>query len=185
MRNFFSQSRPALWAAGLLFLLTAACTKAYQPHTEWEKEALQKARKDIYPDDVRKDLEKYRTTEVVWPGIIAETEFYENADNYQLVMLLEHHYFNWEREATDRDIRYFLSSQGEGWFQTSWYFKKDTEKSFIDEKFAPGNLAFVYGVPDTVADGDVILTAAYVRTVDRENYDAEFYDYRPESRPGQ
>ncbi len=167
-----------------IFLLLMNCTKTYRPQSEWEKQEFKKSNFKIYPEDVRKNLDQYLDKKVAWPGIIFETEFYENPENYQLVMLLEHRYYNWEKGANKTGIQYFLSSEGEGWFQTSWYFKKDTEKSYIRKEFSPGNLAFVYGVPDTVVEGDVILTSNYVRVIDEEKYDAEFYHYIPEGRKG-
>lgn len=166
----------------IIFSLLVNCSSSYRTLTEWEQREYQHSRFDIYPDDVKKNLSRFRNQQVAWTGIIEKAEIYENPDNMEVVLRMEHHYFNWQTSPQNSKIRYHLSSRGEGFFQTNWFLKKGADMAFIEKQFAPDNLAFVYGVPDTVINDDVILNCTYIRTVEPEIYDAEFYDYLPEGR---
>ncbi|MFZ0391866.1 MAG: hypothetical protein WAN36_15500 [Calditrichia bacterium] len=159
----------------------AGCNPGYRPVSEWEQQNFRKAERPVYPNMVIKNPARFQNTVVAWPGIIETAEIYENPGNFQVVLRMEHHYYNWQEDPDPNGIIYHLSRQGEGFFQTNWFIKKEAGMDFIEERFAPGNLAFVYGVPDTVVDNEVILEGLYVRTVPPEAYEADFFNYIPKN----
>jgi len=116
---------------------------------------------------------------VRWAGIIRESEFYENPENYEVILLVEHRYFDWKVEKISSPDMMYPSKSGEGLFQTSWLLKKNADLDYFTERFGRGNLAIVYAKPDTVIDNVVLVESEYVRIIDPSNFQAEQLDYIP------
>jgi hypothetical protein len=163
----------------LLAVILANCVQKYRPQTEWEEEAFNRSRPDIHPYDLRSKFEKYQYIPIRWAGIIRESEFYETEDAYEVVILLEHRYFDWKVDAMSSPELYYPSIHGEGFFQTSWYLTKDADLDYFVDRFGPGNLAIVYGVPDQVVEEIVLLRAEYIRIIDAAKVQADQLDYIP------
>ena len=63
----------------LTTLLTGCPTLAphtcpYRPSSEWEANELSTAQFNIFPDDVRSDLNKFQESKVAWVGIITDSK---------------------------------------------------------------------------------------------------------------
>ena len=56
---------------------------------------------------------------------------------------------------------------------------KDADLDYFVDRFGPGNLAIVYGVPDQVVDEIVLLKAEYIRIIDAAKVQADQLDYIP------
>jgi hypothetical protein len=102
----------------LLLLLTgcpAAYTATYEGGSDTERELLAEARRDIYPDDVRKDPETFRTTTLAWPGIVMSARP-DPSDTGMSEVVIEHHYWDWMEDHSIQKAKAFLSPRGEGAF---------------------------------------------------------------------
>jgi len=167
----------------ILFVLIfiGSCIQSYQPQTEWEEEAFLRSRPDIHPYEVRNSLQQYQNIPIRWAGIIRESEFYETDDSYEIVLLLEHRYFDWKVDAMSSPRMYYPSTRGEGVFQTSWFLTKDADLDYFIERFGAGNLAIVYGVPEEVTDTVILLRSNYIRVIDASQFQADQVNYIPES----
>ncbi len=163
-------------------MLLPGCVQRYQPQSLWEVRAYQQTRDDLYPEDFRESLTQFKGEKVRWAGLIQESEFYENPDNYEIVLLLEHRYFDWKVEKISSPDMLYPSKSGEGLFQTKWFLKQDADLDYFLERFGPGNLAIVYAVPDTVIDEVVLVTSEYIRIIDPVNFQADQLDYIPDNR---
>jgi len=163
----------------ILLGILSACVSRYQPNTPWEKRAYQQSRDDLYPEDFRQSFDQFRGQRIRWTGIIQESEFYENPDNYEVVLLLEHRYFDWKVEKISSPDMMYLSRLGEGLFQTNLFLKKNADLEYFMKRFGRGNFAVVYAIPDTVINEVVLVKSDYVRIIDPANFKAEQVDYIP------
>ena len=152
-------------------------TSDYQPISDWEQTEFDKARRDVYPDDVRENLEQYESTVVAWPGIILESTIEEREEDIEVTFVLEHHYYDWLEDYSVQREKIFLSPRGEGLFKTSWLLKKDADLAEIREASGPGNLAIVYGIPERMDADAVVVKSTYVRAIDEQWYTTEMLDY--------
>ncbi len=175
MKKYYLYVLPVM----LALIYITGCVVGYTPQTEWERRAFDRSDFKIFPDYVRSDLQKYKNTPVAWAGIIEEAEFYEQNNTYEILLLIEHHYFDWKLDKMGSPQLYYLSSQGEGTFQTSWYLKKDADLEYFMDRFAAGNLAIVYAKPDTVINDVVLLNADYIRIIDKDHFLADQVNYIP------
>jgi hypothetical protein len=155
----------------------------YQPASRPEKIEFCNDRLDVYPDQVRNDLNAYTNLPVVWAGIILSTDAHDRDIGDQVIAdtILEHHYFDWVQDVKHGKLRLALSPRGEGFFRTKWSMKKTTlDATFKNgEKFAKkGKLAIVYGVPESVApDGTITLKYRYLRILDMDHFNTNQFDY--------
>ena len=179
--HYLKRISPFRYLAPLFFLLgiLLACVQRYQPHSLWEERAYQQSRDDLYPEDFRQSFRQFKGVKVRWTGIIQESEFYENPENYEVVLLIEHRYFDWKVEKISSPDMMYPSRSGEGLFQTSWLLKKDADLEYFMERFGRGNLAIVYATPDTVIKNVVLVESDYIRIIDPSNFQAEQLDYIP------
>ena len=165
-----------------LYLIVPGCIQKYQPRTPWEARAYQQTRDDLHPDDFRESLQQFKGERVRWVGIIQESEFYEDSSYYEVVMLLEHRYFDWKVEKISSPDMLYPSKSGEGLFQTSWRLQPDADLDYFMERFGPGNMAIVYAEPDTVIDNVVLVNSEYIRIIDSLNFQGDQLDYIPDNR---
>ena len=136
---------------------------------------------DVYPGDVRHNLDLYTNAGVGWAGIILHTEAKTGADGLiHAVTTFEHHYFDWEEDRYLGDVQLNLSPRGEGLFRTDWVLRRNDPEagSAAAESYAgPGKLAIVYGVPEKVENGTVVLRYRFLRVVDADDYSTNKFDY--------
>jgi hypothetical protein len=136
---------------------------------------------DVYPGDIRRNLELYTNAGVGWAGIIVRTEAHTGTDGMiHAVTTFEHHYFDWQEDRRFGRVQLNLSPRGEGIFRMDWVLRgKDAEGGVeATENFAsPGKLAIVYGVPEKVEDGTVVLRYRFLRMVDEGGFNTNRLDY--------
>lgn len=163
----------------VVLLLLGGCVRNYSPQSSWESQEFQRSDFTIHPNDVRFKLSQWRDFQIAWAGIIQEVEFYQTESSYEVILLMEHHYFDWKEENFEPDQMYYLSSVGQGLFQTNWYLKKSADLEYFKSRFTVGNLAIVYALPDTVVEEVVLVKSRYLRIIDRKNFRADQSDYIP------
>ena len=166
----------------MIVVLSLNCMQSYMPQSNWELQEYNGTDFRILPNDVRQDLDRYKSSRIAWVGIIQESEFYENPDNYEVLLLMQHRYFDWQVDYSMTKSKYLVSTQGEGLFQTSWRLTKDADLPYFMDRFSAGNLAIVYATPDTVINYVVLVKSRYIRILDKSEFNATELNYIPEQR---
>ena len=170
-----------LLAAG--FAVSCASNAPYHPASRPERIEYRYGRFDVYPEDVRKNPTNYAGLTVVWAGIIRSSDTQEEQAGglIRVNSVIEHHYFHWRQDEHPEGVKLLLSPRGEGLFRIRWHLRRnDPEASGADAAafVAPGRLAIVYGVPESVDDdGTVVLKYHYARLLGREHYATNETDY--------
>ena len=175
--------RPFALACLALPLLLTACAHniPYRAKNPPEQTENRKALLDIYPADVRTNLNQFTNTIIAWAGIIRETEAEESEGNaIHVVTTFEHHYFDWEEDRLLNSQQLLVSPRGEGLFKAEWYLrKKEPEANVTDAQIfaSPGKLAIVYGVPEKMEDNTVVLQYRYLRIINKSHFSTNEMDY--------
>src|SRR5579872_2079748 len=137
--------------------------------TEFNRDVL-----DAYPGDVRSNLDTYAGVGVAWAGIIQDTAVETGKDGViHATTTLDHHYFDWQQNNSLDGAMLNVSPRGEGAFRINWDMTlndEDTTARDAAAYAAPGKLAIVYGVPQSVDNGTVVLRYRYLRVVDNDHY---------------
>ncbi|HEX3720720.1 MAG TPA: hypothetical protein VH595_22450 [Verrucomicrobiae bacterium] len=172
----------SLLAAGC-FISCVSENVLYEPATKPEQIEFKRARLDVFPEDVRKDIYRYTNTPVAWVGVIRSTDAIEEdfGGKIRTDTVFEQHYFDWMQETDGTHIKLHVSARGEGTFYTRWRLRKeDNDANAYDaQKFAhPGKLAIVYGVPQSIDDdGTIVLNYHYLRILDCSHFNTNEVDY--------
>lgn len=166
------------------FLVSCASTNIpYEPATKPERIEFKNVRLDVYPDDVRRNLDRYTNTPVAWVGVIRATDATEEdfGGKIRADTVFEHHYFDWEEDKNLCGVKLRVSPRGEGLFSSRWSLRKeDNDANAYDaQKYAGrGKLAIVYGVPEAItADGAIVLKYRYLRILNRDHFDTNDFTY--------
>lgn len=149
----------------------------YQPLPKWERQFFEKAKRYIYPNDIRKSPQTYKETLVVWPGIIKSINIDTENGSQIARFIIEHHYFDWiEDQGIQREM-YFLSPRGEGFFALAWPVYTQDDKLFI-QQFDVDDMIIAYGYPGLIKD-DLIgfYPAQNIRAVKPKWYRTDVLDY--------
>jgi hypothetical protein len=172
-----------LFAASFLASCASHSNVPYEPANKPEQCEYKRASINVYPDDVRKDIDRYTNTPVAWVGVIRSTDAIEEdyGGKIRADTIFEHHYFDWLEDEHSGDVKLVVSPRGEGLFSSRWRMSKEVvEASAHDaEKFAhSGKLAIVYGVPESVKDdGTIVLKYQYIRILNRHHFTTNDLNY--------
>jgi len=171
----------ALLLAAAAYLFACASNVVYRAGSRAESAEMKQDLLDVYPGDIRRDLELYTNAGVAWAGIITRTDAETGPDGWiHAVTTFEHHYFDWEEDHRLGDLRLNLSPRGEGLFRVEWVLRRTGPEGGREaaESFAsPGKLAIVYGVPERVENGTVVLRYRFLRVVEAADYSTNKFDY--------
>jgi hypothetical protein len=176
-----------LLAPGLL--VSCAYNAPFRPVSGPEKNQLSLDRLNVYPEDVRKNPAHYANSHVAWTGIIVRNETTNVDVGGKIVMdtVFEHHYFDWEQEDLASGVRLRISPRGEGLFRMRWRLSRNDPDASDEDAIkyaAPGNLAIVYGTPESVDDdGTIVLRYHYVRILCPAEFTTNVPDYGRVSEP--
>ena len=152
-------------------------SRLYKPLPKWERQFFEKAKRDIYPNDVRKSSQTYEETLVVWPGIIKSINIDTENGSQIARFTIEHHYFDWiEDQGIQREM-YFLSPRGEGSFALAWRVDTQEDKLFI-QQFTVDDMIIAYGYPSMIKD-DLIgfYPTQNIRAIKPKWYRTDVLDY--------
>jgi hypothetical protein len=158
----------------LLFLLLltgcpVAYTAKYQGSSDTERKLLADARRDIYPDDVRKDPETFRNVTLAWPGIVTSARPDPN-DTQMSEVVIEHHYWDWVEDHSIQKAKAFLSPRGEGEFVCH------AERRTVPSVELTTAMAIAYVRPVGIEDQTLHATCI-VRFFPRDWYATDVMDY--------
>jgi hypothetical protein len=174
--------------APVFLMLLSGCpsmlpgSRSYTPLPQWERQFFEKARRDIFPDDVRKSPDLYKNTLIVWPGIIKAITFGTQDGTRIARFSIEHHFFDWIEDNGIQMEKYFLSPRSEGMFALAWPANTEEEEQFI-QQFAIGDMIIAYGYPSMIKDELIgIYPAQNIRPIKAKWYRTDVLDY---GRPGE
>jgi hypothetical protein len=136
---------------------------------------------DVYPGDIRQNPDLYTNIGVGWAGIIKSTTAVENPDGtIHALTTFEHHYYDWQPETSLGGSQVSVSARGEGLFSTEAVFRRngpDASLAAVETFAKPGSLAIVYGVPEKIEDGTIILKYRFLRVIPPGSYSISQFDY--------
>jgi hypothetical protein len=170
-------------------LVSCAFDAPYRPASAPEKAEARKGSLGIYPEDVRKDPASYANVTVAWSGIIkTNSAAAENLyGKIRLDTVFEHHYFDWEQNELAGYARLQVSRRGEGLFRMRWEVRRDNAEAAEEDALnyaSPGQLAIVYGTPESVDDnGTIVLRYHYIRILGEEHFRDDQLDYGRKGEP--
>ena len=175
-------NRLIAWLLATLPLLFAcASNTAYRAASQPERAEMSRDMLDVYPGDIRRNLELYNSAGVGWAGLILHTEAETGPDGLiYAVTTFEHHYFNWKQDRRGGRLRLNLSPRGEGLFRTAWVLRGQgaaADGAAAERLAGPGQLAIVYGVPEKVEAGTVVSRYRFLRVVDAADFNTNRADY--------
>jgi hypothetical protein len=173
----------ALLLALLPCLFGCTTTVVYRPADKADAAEFARDLVDVYPGDVRSDINLYTNVGVGWAGIIKTSKATVAPDGtIHAVTTFDHRYYDWQQKtgvaASGQGIS--VSPRGEGIFQTETVFRpKEPGAGLaqVEKSLSTGSLAIVYGVPQTVADGTVVLKYRYIRVLEPGDFSTSEFDY--------
>jgi hypothetical protein len=170
-----------LLLAAVPLLFACASNAIYRAGSGPERAEMKKDILDLYPADIRENLDLHTNAGVGWAGIITRTEARLGPDGFiHAVTTFEHHYFDWQQDHRPGHLHLNLSPRGEGLFRTEWVLRRNDPAAGVEEAETyarPGQLALVYGVPEKVDNGTVVLRYRFLRVVDGADFSTNKFDY--------
>jgi hypothetical protein len=166
--------RRALPAAVLLLLTgcpgaVGPYSKAYEGNSDWERKYLAEARRDVYPGDVRENVESFRKATLAWPGIVVSAGP-EAKDPAFSEVVIEHHYWDWIEDHSIQKAKAFLSPRGEGRFTCH------AERRTLPAVDLTKAMAVAYVRPVGIKD-EILHAACIVRFYPPDWYATDVMDY--------
>jgi hypothetical protein len=157
-------------------------SRAYTPLPKFEARFFGEAKRDVFPDDVRKQPERFKDVLVVWTGVIRSIDYFNDGTSRVARITASHAYFDWIEDRGIQRERFFLSPRGEGEFAVAWRAESPPERQFVDQ-FAVGDFIVAYGKPASVRDGVVgFFPTENIRAIKPEWFRRDVLDY---GRPGE
>ena len=160
--------------AAAVLLLGTGCppgpsSRAYNGESEVERKLLHDARRDVYPDDVREDLESYRKATLAWPGIVVSSKPDPKIPSMAMIVI-EHHYWDWIEDHSIQKAKAFLSPRGEGQFVCH------AELATLPKVALARAMAIAYARPVGIKDGQ-LHAACLVQFHAPDWYATDVFDY--------
>ncbi len=147
--------------------------KPYQPRTEGESRLLAESRRDIFPDDVRADLQAHAAETLAWTGILRAVEI----EGTTVRLSMEHHYWDWIEDRGDGLAA--LSPRGEGTYECRLELLSLKDAEDYRTRTPPtGRMVITYAVPTGVtAKGVVQLRCRRLIPFREGRYSTDLLDY--------
>ncbi len=178
----------------LLLLATTSLTscatyssRTYTPGSKADQVIFNNARKDIYPQQVRRNPVKYGDETIAWAGIVKDVELFQSRYGLSARILIEHRYFDWIEDHGAQAEVFFLSPRGEGDFMI--FVKPDDQLSRKEaQQLVPvGTMVVAIGKihVKTAQDKSIPLSLMtdYHQFIDRKWYRSDVFDYGREGEP--
>lgn len=147
--------------------------RPYRPANSREELLWAKARRDVFPEDVRRRLEPYRNELLAWPGIISLATQEPGHQGRGWKLIIAHHYWDWTEQSGRPAERVLLSPRGEGFFQCVQPALDSAKPHDPREE-----LAIVYGYPEKVLENDIIqMHCVDIRSFHRSAYATDVLEY--------
>ena len=157
-------------------------SRSYQPLPRWEAGYFAKARRDVFPSQVRQDPAAYQDALVAWTGVIVAIDYQGEGADRSVRITADHHYFDWIEDSGIQREKYFLSPRGDGRFAAYWRVGSPQDQQFVDQ-FAVGDMLVAYGNPSAVKPEFVVLGPTLnMRAIKPSQFRMDVLDY---GRPGE
>ena len=171
----------------MLFLITftvyAGGSGEYSPVSDMEKSWYQAIDKNLWPNDVRENIDLYRNSNIGWAGIVEKYMTDLTNPQYDILGLyVRHHYFNWIENFDHTGKRILLSPDGEGYIVAYYYFHKNFDFSGLLENII-GDLIIFYGHPLDLENDVLIMLAGYVRFISKDYVNPNWIPYGRDGSP--
>ncbi len=164
-----------------LLVVSCAHNTPYRAANSHEQTEYHKSLIDLYPDDVRRNLDQYTNSVVAWAGVIRDTEAHETNNNmFVATTTVDHRYYDWESDRAWGGDQINLSPRGEGSFRIEWMIHRrvaDATTEDAEKYAAPGKMVIVYGVPDGIEDNTIVLKYHFLRVIEKDHFNTKQYDY--------
>ena len=148
-------------------------SKPFAPESPLEKQLYARAQRNVLPDDVRQNLPGYRSSIILWTGIIKviEPTMIDGGAGSRLVV--EHHYWDFIQDYGRQRAIAFLSPRGEGLFEAIFAVDMPADKVHAED------MAIVYGIPTGLSSdgGRVLVDGKILRVLPRDRYATDIWDY--------
>ncbi len=176
----------------LLLIGLAGCatpgSKLFEPESREGKAAYSHARKDIYPQQVRENPERYANDTVVWAGIVKNVELFQSQYGPALMVRIAHHYFDWIEDHGAQPEVFFLSPRGEGDFMIILKPNRGMTQKEANESVPAGTMVVAVGkIYVKMAKNNntmpLPLVEEYFQFIDRKWYRTDVFDYGRDKEP--
>jgi hypothetical protein len=162
-------------------LFSCSSNGVYRPASQPERLEYARDILDVYPGDIRRNPDLYTNIGVGWAGIITAVQATNGPDGLiHAVTTFDQRYYDWEQATRWGRARLSVSPRGEGLFRAEIVLRRavpDADIADAQSFASPGSLAIVYGVPESVQDGIVVLKYRYVRVIPPDQYSISQFDY--------
>jgi hypothetical protein len=132
--------------------------------------------KNIWPDDVRYNIEDYTKEFVGWVAIVEQYK----VENNIVQLTLRHHFYDWIEDYGYLKGPILLSSSGEGIIIGNYVLRQDITENQINEfiKDLIGDCIIIYGYPIKIMeDKEIFVDTKYVRRISKRYVDPNWRDY--------
>lgn len=166
------------WIIFSLIILLSSClsSRLYQPMNDTENVYYININKNIWPDDVRSNIENYAEEFVGWAGIVQQYRIENNAVRFTMT----HHYYDWIEDFGYAKGPILLSPDGEGDIIGYYILRQDITEDQLNEftKDLLGDCIILYGFPNEIMEnGEILMDTKYARRISKKNVDPEWRSY--------
>ncbi len=162
-------------------------SRAYTPPDKADREVFSKARRDVYPKQVRENPARYRDVNIAWAGIVKDVDVVRSKSGLSVVVLVEHHYFDWIEDHGAQPEVFFLSPRGEGNFMIILEPKREMTKDEARKLLPAGTMLVAVGqiYQPTASDKKypLVLLTDYRQFIDKKWYRTDVLDYGRDGEP--
>ena len=152
-------------------------SRLYRPVSEYENQFYQKIDKNIWPDDIRNNIDSFKETLVGWVGIVEKFMIDTTNEEYNIIMFyVRHHYYDWIEDfgIGNKPIR--LSPDGEGYFVCNYLTRKEFDTDELTKDII-GDCIMNYGYPLYIDDDTIIMSTNYLRHIVKEYVNSNWLKY--------
>jgi hypothetical protein len=166
-----------LVVAPLLVVGARPGSRPYAPLPKFETKFFAQAKRDVFPDEVRKEPARFKDVLVAWTGIIKSIDYFNDGASRVARLTAEHCYFDWIEDFGVQHERFFPSPRGEGQFAAAWRVDTPADRQFI-EQFAVGDFLIAYGKPSLIREKVVgLFPVENLRAIKPEWFRRDVLDY--------
>ncbi len=162
-------------------------SRAYTPPDKADREVFAKAHKDVYPKQVRENPARYRDVSIAWAGIVKDVDVVRGKSGVTVVVLVEHHYFDWIEDHGAQPEAFFLSPRGEGNFVIFLEPKREMTQEEARRLLPAGMMLVAVGQVYLPTASDkkypLVLLTEYREFIEKKWYRTDVVDYGREGEP--
>lgn len=162
-------------------------SNVYTPPNKADREVFSKARRDVYPKQVRENPARYRDVSIAWAGIVKDVDVSRGKSGLSVVVLVEHHYFDWIEDHGAQPEVFFLSPRGEGNFMIVLEAKHEMTREEARRLLPAGTMLVAVGQIYLPTAGNknipLALLTDYSQFIEKKWYRTDVFDYGRNGEP--